>query len=95
MSATHSIDRTTDLLLPVARALLANGRTITGPAVAALLNRTGFVTGRGTPYSARGHGIYRLLSAVHRNCRRRFGEAEADRIAVAFVAVDGRPAWDR
>lgn len=80
-------------IVTTALALLAMGQTMTGRQLASLLNEAGHRTSCGLPYQG-GRGTYRLLDATYQACQRSGDMAGADAVAMAFVDLRGRPAWE-
>lgn len=76
----------------LAEFLVNNDMVMSGEELADHLNRNEFLTSYGTEYQGK-RGIYRLISTTFDDVKQVFGEAEARRVAVAFVKPDGTYAY--
>ena len=73
--------------------LVANGTTISGQQLAALMDVHGFRTSYGSRYTGHGRGIHKAIDCAYSAVEYALGTAEAKKVAVAFTKADGTYAY--
>jgi hypothetical protein len=76
--------------------LHSNGKHMAAQELVDHLNRNNFKTQRGAPYLKVGKGPFAIIAATWRWVHNELGlEEEAEHIALAYVQMDGRYAYDK
>lgn len=78
----------------LANALVSNKATMTAENLANHLNEVGFETGYGTEYAG-GRGTYTLIHSIYDWFVSNGDQANADKVAQAFVKPDGTYAYQK